>query len=212
MTAGRRYLQGALGLQLSLDLGEVRIHGVRRLAIAPVAGEPGGLRQVREMRTHFQQAAGRVDRRVLDQGRFVGIRLRKDEGAGFSRALAVHGEGHGQRATHRPQLTRQRQFARELESVQLFAADLARGGQDAERDRQIEAAGLLGKVGGRQVDGDAPRRHVEAGVLQGGAHTVLGFAHFRVGKADDGHGGKTVGQVDFDADGGGFHAGEGAAA
>ena len=167
------------------------------------------------MRAHFQQGPGRVDRRVFHQRGFVRVRLGQDEGAlapRFVRVLALHGEGHGQRAAHRPQLARQRQLARELETVQLFAPDLARSGQDAERDRQVEAARFLGQVGGRQVDRDAPCGHVEARVLQGRAHAVLGFAHFGIGKADDGHGGQAVGQVNFDADGGGFHAGEGAAA
>ena len=39
--------------------------------------------------------------------------------------------------------------------VEPGRVDLAAGREDAQRDRQVEAAGLLGQVGRRQVDGDA---------------------------------------------------------
>ncbi len=120
-------------------------------------------------------------------------------------------KGHRQRPANRTQLSGKRQLSRELVAVQLLGRDLPGRGQDAERNRQIEAARFLGQVGRRQVDGDAARRHVEADVLQGGADPVFCLAHLGIGEADDREPGETVGQVDFDADGGGFHAGEGAA-
>jgi hypothetical protein len=60
------------------------------------------------------------------------------------------------------------------------------GGEDAERDWQIEPPRLLGQVGRRQVDGDALRGEFEAAVLDGGADAVLGFLDLGVGQADDG--------------------------
>ena len=95
--------------------------------------------------------------------------------------------------------------------MQRIVADLARGGQDAQRDRQVEAARFFRQVGRRQVDRDAACWDVEAGILQRRAHAVFRFAHFGIGQADDGDARKAVGQVDFDVDGGRFHAGQGAA-
>ena len=69
------------------------------------------------------------------------------------------------RAADRPQLARERQFARELVSIERGRRNLPAGSQNPERDRQVEATGLLRQVGGREVDGDPPHREVEAAGL-----------------------------------------------
>ena len=76
------------------------------------------------------------------------------------------------------------------------------GAEDADGHGQVEAGALFLDVGGREVDGDVRRRHVEAGVLDGGAHAVAAFAHGGVGQAD---GVKVIflglcRRVDFDVD------------
>jgi hypothetical protein len=79
----------------------------------------------------------------------------------------VQRQAHGQRAAHRAQLARQRQLAGKFMAGQLARVDLPAGGQDAQRDRQVEAARILGQVGRRQVDGDAlVVRELQPRVLQ----------------------------------------------
>jgi hypothetical protein len=73
----------------------------------------------------------------------------------------------------------------------------------AERDRQIEAAAFLGKLRGREIDGDAPRRKFEAGIDERRANPVAAFLHFGIGKTDDGKRGKPVREVHLDRDFGG---------
>ncbi|MNT68640.1 hypothetical protein D3C72_2068900 [compost metagenome] len=83
--------------------------------------------------------------------------------------------------------------------VERFGRNLAAGGQDAQRDGQVEAAGLLGQVGRCQVDGDAAVGEFVAAVEDGGAHALAAFAHAGVGQADDGEDRQAVGQVRFHA-------------
>jgi hypothetical protein len=53
-----------------------------------------------------------------------------------------------------------------------------------ECDRQVVVAAFLGKVGGREVDGDAPSRQREPRRNQGRAHALAGFRHRLVGQTD----------------------------
>ena len=55
------------------------------------------------------------------------------------------------------------------------------------------------------------RGELEAAVLDGGAHAVLGFLDLGVGQSDDGEAGQAVGQVHFDVDFLRVHAGKGSA-
>ena len=64
----------------------------------------------------------------------------------------VHGAAR-QGAAHRPQLTTQRELASEFPAFEFGRADLAAGGEDAQGNWQVEAAGVLGQVGRGQVDG-----------------------------------------------------------
>ncbi|MCY1219213.1 hypothetical protein D9M72_311770 [compost metagenome] len=82
--------------------------------------------------------------------------------------------------------------------IQCLGRDLAAGGQDAERDGQVEAAGFLGQVGRGQVDGDAAVGKLVAAVEDGGAYALAAFAHAGVGQADDGEGRQAVGKVGLD--------------
>ncbi len=52
-------------------------------------------------------------------------------------------------------------------------------------------------VGGREVDGDLTRRHVEAGVLDRGEHTLLPLLDRALGQTDGRHGRKTGRRVDL---------------
>lgn len=93
------------------------------------------------MGAHLQQRAGRIDGRVADQRRLIGVGLGQDEAAPAT--AARHRERHRQRAADRAQFTRQRQLAGEFIVVQGGAGNLTGGGQDAERDRQVKLLGTL---------------------------------------------------------------------
>ncbi len=100
----------------------------------------------------------------------AGWTIRRRPPARPPRALAAAGperarspraaQRHRQRAADRPQLAGQRQLAGEFVAPEHRAASWPRQ-QHAQRDRQVEAAALLGQVRRREVDGDAPRREIE---------------------------------------------------
>jgi hypothetical protein len=75
---------------------------------------------------------------------------------------------------------------------------LSRGGEDAERDRQVEAPAFLAQLGRCEVDRDAPRWKLEARVHERRANAVAALLHFGVGKADDGERRQAVGEVHLD--------------
>ena len=114
----------------------------------------------------------------------------------------VQRQAHCQRAAHRPQFARQRQLAGELIAGQPAGIDLSAGGQDAQRDGQVEAARVLGQVGRREVDRDAlVVRELQPAVLQRRAHPLARFLHFHVGQPDQREAGQAVGQMHLDRDG-----------
>ena len=57
-----------------------------------------------------------------------------------------------------------------------------RGDEDADGDRQVEAAALLRQVRRREVDGDVPGRQLEAAVGERRAHAVLALLHDGLGE------------------------------
>ena len=90
--------------------------------------------------------------------------------------------------------------------------ELAVGRQKAQRDRQVEAARLLGQVGRRQVDDDPlVVRKREAALLQRRAHPLARLLDLDVGQADEREARQPVGQVHLDRHGGGVQAIERAA-
>ena len=95
---------------------------------------------------------------------------------------------------------RQAQFTDQLVGVGGTGQQLPAGDQDADRDREVEAAALLGQIGGCQVDGDAPCREFETAVQQRAAHAVAAFLHGLFRQADDIEGRQAVGEMGFDAD------------
>ena len=105
---------------------------------------------------------------MLRQRRLLGVAGGEDQAA-----LGVGRGNRGRQGTiDGAQLTGQRQLADELVVGQGLAVDLTAGGQDAECDRQVEAATLLGQVGRGQIDGDAARRVIKLRAEDGRAHPV----------------------------------------
>jgi hypothetical protein len=189
MAAGGGNFHRALGEDLALDVRKVgdgrrQGQGLGHVARQGKAGVGAGA----EVGAHLQQGCGWIDGGIGNQRRLVGVGLRQDEAAAVAAGGALHGVGHGQSSAYRAQLAGQRELAGKFEPVQPRARNLARGGQDADGDRQIEAARLLGQVGRREVDGDAMMRQFETGVGDGGAHAVTRFLHLGVGQAHDRNG------------------------
>jgi len=82
---------------------------------------------------------------------------------------------------------------------QPAGVELSARGQDAKRDRQVEAARVLGQVGRRQVDRDAlVAREFEAGILDRRAHPLARFLDLGVGQPDQREAGQAVGQMHLD--------------
>jgi len=147
---------------------------------------------------HVQKMLRPVDPRAGHQCRLPGA-FRWQDQARVDRP-GMQSQAHGQCATDRPQLPGERQLAGEFMAAQPAGVHLAAGGQDADRDRQVETAGVLGQVGRRQVDGDfLVVREFQAGVEDGRAHALPGFLDLDVCEPHQGEAGQTVGQMHLDS-------------
>ena len=71
-------------------------------------------------------------------------------------------------------------------------------------DRDVERGAVLAQVGGREVDGDPPRRQPEAAVLERAPDAHPPLADAGVGQADDVAAGEPHPDVDLDVDGRGL--------
>ena len=163
-----------------------------------------------KLRHHVQQVPRTEHRHARHQGGFFGAAGRQHQLRVFARA--VQRGAHRQGAAHRPQLARQRQFAREFPARQPRAVNLPAGRQNAQCDGQVEPARILGQIGGRQVDGDAlVVRERQAAVEQRRAHAFARLFHLHIGQADQGEAGQAVGQMHFNGDGWRGKAQQGAA-
>src|SRR3546814_12092402 len=90
-------------------------------------------------------------------------------------------------------------------SRQRLHRHLPAGGGDAQRDRQVEAAAVLGQVGGGEVDGDRALRELELRATDRGAHAVARFAYRGLRQADHVHPRQAAGEVDLDPEIGRAH-------
>ncbi len=199
VAAGRGDLERALGLHLALDVAQVgggrsrrsrrRLRARQRLC---------GIARLQRLH-HLQQGVGGAHVDAGDARRGRGAGRRQHQHARFGRR--THAERQRERAAHRPKLAGQRQLAGEFVAGQPRRLDLAAGGQDAQRDRQVEAARFLRQVGRRQVDRDAlVVRKGEAALRERGAHPLARFLHFGLGQPHQREAGQAVGQVHFDGD------------
>src|SRR5258708_19363422 len=165
MASRRGDLERAARLHLSAHIGEV---GVLRLDARGRSRILAERRLSGEMGAYLEEGAGGKDPRAAREGGFSRNRLRDHERA----AVALRAEGHRERSADRPQLARQGELAGELERIEAFAWHLPGGGENADRDRQVEPAAFLGKVGGPEVHRGAARGEIEPRPLQPLAPTV----------------------------------------
>ncbi len=132
--------------------------GSIRFEAKEIAGrEPFAIAQVTADR---QQGIGAACQRPGRQGRLVGIRGWHHERAAINAAT----DCRGQDAIHATQRTGQSQFAQKFMIDQSLAGQLSTGDQDAQSDRQIEAAAFLRQVCRGKIDRDATGRILEAGI------------------------------------------------
>jgi hypothetical protein len=130
-----------------------------------------------------------------DDGGFAGVRRGQQNAVGPG---APSRSGDRQHATSGVNRAVQRQLAEQHELRHVTPFDDAGGGEDAERDRQVEGAAGLADVRGRQIDGDPVRRKLEAGITDGTPHAIPALAHAGVRQADHREHRQAERNVDFD--------------
>ena len=148
---------------------------------------------------HLSGGVGRVDGHGVGAsfGCFGGVLCRDVQRPD---AVLSSGKCHGQHAGYRAQTAIQCKLAQKG-SVGGNLLQLAAGGQQRQKQRQIVHRAGLAHIGGGKVDGDAPVREAESKVFDGGAHPVGAFPHGRVRQADDGKRGQPAGNIGFHRNG-----------
>src|SRR5579871_6401287 len=198
VAARRGHLEGALGVRLPADVGEVACRERR-------GGEQGGGIDAhrRQRRLPAEVADGLAERVDAEHRRPAGERRLGGVGAGHqqgAQAGGPRGRGDRQRAAHRVDAAVEAELAERAARAQVRQRRRARGGEDAERDREVEGGALLPDAGGAEVHGHAAGRIVEARVAQRRADAVARLAHRAVWEAD-GRGLRQPGRhVDLDID------------
>ncbi len=196
------------GLALYIgQIGQVEgLHRRRALQQGPAIGVRGlGQRRTggRKALHHIEQMVRPVHARLAHQGGFFGAARRQHQSGAWRlpRAMAAQkSQAHAQRTPDRAQGAAERELAGKFVAGQRGAVDLAAGGQNAERNRQIEAPRLFGQIGRRQVDCDAlVVRPIEPGVQNGRAHPLARLLHLGIGQPHQRQAGQAVGQMHFHA-------------
>ena len=198
-------LQHALGRLLAAHIGKIGVDGL-------VGGSrPGRADRHRlqrlgagQVRAHGQQRCGGKHDRIAYARRLVGARCGQHKCA----AIAAGRERHRQRATNRSQRTGEREFPGELAAREFARGNLAGRGEDADGDGQIEAAGVLRQIGGREIHRDLSRRKLELRGLQRGAYAILRFTDLGIRQANEVEGGQAAGEMHLDGDQRCFGTGE----
>ena len=204
VAARRCNLQGALGLFLTVHLGQVvfswlnrRMHvgaGLRR-------GDQLGPQQVIDDR---EERGTRDHLEAVDQGGLGGVFRRDEDALVAEPAQATRGDQHPVDMAHRPiegELTEER-GARRRRLVR------ARQG-DRDGDRKVETRALLAQLGRREIDGETRVGEFQAAVADRGADAFACLLHGRRGQADQGElAVAATGDVCLDVDAAHVKAGE----
>ena len=193
MTAGGGELERAARALLAADVGEVGRIGLRRLV--------GRLRRRRtELAAQVGDGLGEVpDRDRLDAAELgLAGRLGRTENPlepGPPRPF-----GDGERPAHRSHAAVQRQLADRGVLGEPVGRDLPRGGEDRQRDREVEAGALLAQAGRREVDGDPLQRPLELRRADAAPDPVLRLRTGSIGEPDDREAGHAAVDVRLDLD------------
>ena len=199
MAARRGDFQRAFDVFLALDLGEIQVVVVYLVEnFGNVHLRRRNLDFAFEKTRRLAEILHRDNLQAGNDGGFGGI-FRRNEHPGL--AVRPRAEGDGQNAFGRAHRAGQREFTDDDEIVELIGFELFAGGQHAQRNRQIKSRSLLFHVGGREIDGRAAHREFEAGIAEGGGHTVARFLYRGVRQPDDDNQRVAPTGVDFDLDG-----------
>ena len=154
-------------LRLAFHVAQIRVRyspaRLQRAARSASALAPG------QMRADFEQGARRHG-----SPRGSASAASAAFAAGSTKAAAVARYARASwRARRAPGAARRSAPARRRIHIRASwrVGNLPGGGEDAERDRQIEAPALLGQIGGREIDGDAPRREIRIAAFSSAART-----------------------------------------
>ena len=146
----------------------------------------------------FNQRRYRHDLETCDDRRLARVGGWKKDGA---QSVAPGAGGDRQHASRGVDRAVEGQLAQQHGVGNQPALDDARCREDAERDRQIERSASLAHVGRRQVDRDAVRGKLEAGIADGAPDPVAALPDARIGQTDHRERRKTVPDIDFDVNG-----------
>ena len=119
------------------------------------------------------------------------------------------GHRHRQRPLDRPHAAVEGQFAHDGEAVQLIGQQLAGRDQHAQRDRQIEAAGVLAQIGRGEVDDGAAGVAGVAEIGQGTLDAMDALLDRHLRQADEDRLGQAGRGIHLDLDRHGVDADEG---
>jgi hypothetical protein len=127
--------KATLGLCLATHVSKIRIVDAR-IECHIVDETFGQHRLPGQVRANLEQGIGGEHLHLVGQGCLAGTAGREHEAAPH----AAGSQDHRQRPADRPQFAGERQFAGEFMTGQRGGRDLARSSEDAEGNRQIEAA------------------------------------------------------------------------
>ena len=197
MGPGGGDLEGALGVLLAPDVGEIEIRlnsPGEHLRVVEVVGRHA--HAAFEYLHCLAQGADAVDQGAAGESSLAGVLPGHDHAVDLRVDVGGHGECTGDRA----QTGVEREFSQQHEVAQAGSIDLAGSHEDARRDRQVEGGSHLANTGRGEVHGDAPPRPLETCIADRRHDALPAFAHRAVRQADHTEGRKVTVGVDLDVD------------
>ena len=195
VSSGGGDFQAPLGVFLPFDFLEIQV--VRIVMIPdrfPI--EANGFYRLSSIQVlhRFGQVIYRQHAETVRDGRFGAVSRGKEH-------LLIAGcpclNGHGQTAADGLDPPVQRKLSHRHNSFGLLRVQYPHRRQDTQRDGQVEPGPFLLEVRGGKVHRDAFHGEIVAGIVQGGFHAVLAFAHDVVRQPDCGKLRQAGGDVHF---------------
>ena len=205
----RRDLERAQGLGLAADVAHV---GRGALARGRARRRGVGVHAALERADRLAEVSAGVHAEALHDGGLGGVLGRDDEGGG---AAVPRADGEGEHAADGPEGGVERELSEERDLFEALARGLRgllAGGEDAERDGQVEVRAVLAEVGGREVERDASHRPRDADVLDRRLYADARLPDRAVRQPGDVEGLQAEAEVDLDVDGDGADAEDGGGA
>jgi len=172
----------ALRVRLAAHLGQVAAgRGAAGEEHRGVDGRRHDGRLVAQVRDGFGQCPDAEDGRAAGEGRFGRVRGGRDDA---DDGCAARRGRDRQRASDRVHAAVEAELADHAPAGEVGQRRLPFGGDQTERDREVERDPFLADARGGEIHGDATLRILEPGVAERGADAVARLAHGPVGQAD----------------------------